>query len=148
MVDGCKLYTLSLCFCLSVSVSLSLSFSLSLFLSLSVCLSVCLSLSLSLPLSLLVAYCHLWEFRVVLPVCAVFSYVRTIVWLTMLGIYNAHTDVDSCDCTRGCTDTVRESALKVESEGVGGGGGRHNTSIPTTQLETCENKALEKHCRT
>ena len=25
------------------------------------------------------------------------------------------TDVNACDCTRGCTDTVRESALKVDS---------------------------------
>ena len=26
------------------------------------------------------------------------------------------TDVNACDCTRGCTDTERESALKVDSE--------------------------------
>ena len=25
------------------------------------------------------------------------------------------TDVNACDCSRGCTDTVRESALKVDS---------------------------------
>ena len=25
------------------------------------------------------------------------------------------TDVNACDCTRGCTDTGRESALKVDS---------------------------------
>ena len=31
------------------------------------------------------------------------------------GIFNVHTDVNACDCTRGCTDTVRESALKVDS---------------------------------
>ena len=31
------------------------------------------------------------------------------------GIFNARTDVNACDCTRGCTDTVRESALKVDS---------------------------------
>ena len=30
-------------------------------------------------------------------------------------IFNARTDVDACDCTRGCTDTARESALKVDS---------------------------------
>ena len=30
-------------------------------------------------------------------------------------IFNVHTDVNACDCTRGCTDTVRESALKVDS---------------------------------
>ena len=31
------------------------------------------------------------------------------------GIFNVHTDVNACDCTRGCTDTIRESALKVDS---------------------------------
>ena len=35
------------------------------------------------------------------------------------GIFNARRDVNACDCTRGCTDTVRESALIVDS---GGGG--------------------------
>ena len=30
-------------------------------------------------------------------------------------IFNVRTDVNACDCTRGCTDTVRESALKVGS---------------------------------
>ena len=30
-------------------------------------------------------------------------------------IFNARTDVDACDCTRGCTYTVWESALKVDS---------------------------------
>ena len=30
-------------------------------------------------------------------------------------IFNVHTDVNASDCTRGCTDTVRESALKVDS---------------------------------
>ena len=30
-------------------------------------------------------------------------------------IFNVRTDVNACDCTRGCTDTVRESALKVDS---------------------------------
>ena len=30
-------------------------------------------------------------------------------------IFHVHTDVNACDCTRGCTDTVRESALKVDS---------------------------------
>ena len=28
---------------------------------------------------------------------------------------NVRTDVNACDCTRGCADTVRESALKVDS---------------------------------
>ena len=31
------------------------------------------------------------------------------------GIFNVRTDVNSYDCTRGCTDTVEESALKVDS---------------------------------
>ena len=31
------------------------------------------------------------------------------------GIFNVRTDVNACDCTLGCTDTVRESALKVDS---------------------------------
>ena len=33
----------------------------------------------------------------------------------MLGIFNVRTDVNASDCRRGCTDTVRESALKVDS---------------------------------
>ena len=32
-------------------------------------------------------------------------------------IFNMCTDVNACDCTQGCTDTVRESALKVDSGG-------------------------------
>ena len=31
------------------------------------------------------------------------------------GIFNMRTDVNECDCTRGCTDTLRESVLKVDS---------------------------------
>ena len=31
------------------------------------------------------------------------------------GIFNVHTDVNACDCTQGCTDTIRESVLKVDS---------------------------------
>ena len=30
------------------------------------------------------------------------------------GIFNVRTYVNACDCTRACTDTVRESALKVD----------------------------------
>ena len=30
-------------------------------------------------------------------------------------IFNVRTDVDACDCTRGCTDALGESALKVDS---------------------------------
>ena len=29
---------------------------------------------------------------------------------TDMGIFNMRTDVNACDCTRGCTDTIRESA--------------------------------------
>ena len=31
------------------------------------------------------------------------------------GIFNMRSDVNACDCNRGLTDTVRESALKVDS---------------------------------
>ena len=30
-------------------------------------------------------------------------------------IFNVRTDVDASDCTWGCTDIIRESALKVDS---------------------------------
>ena len=30
------------------------------------------------------------------------------------GVFNVHTDVNACDCTRGCTKPVGESALKVD----------------------------------
>ena len=33
------------------------------------------------------------------------------------GIFNVHTDVNACDCTRGCTDTVRESPMHVDPGG-------------------------------
>ena len=36
------------------------------------------------------------------------------------GIFNVHTDVNACDCIRGCTGTLRESALKVDWAGGGG----------------------------
>ena len=36
-----------------------------------------------------------------LSVCAVFSCVQRLVWLPVFGIFNMHTDVDACDCTRG-----------------------------------------------
>ena len=32
------------------------------------------------------------------------------------GILIVCTDVNACDCARGCTDTVRESALKADSQ--------------------------------
>ena len=36
-----------------------------------------------------------------LPVCAVFTCVRTMAWLPVFGLFNVRTDVDTCDCTRG-----------------------------------------------
>jgi len=65
-----------------------------------------------------VLHCHLWEIQVALngslkarqpqeqrypflSVCAVFSCVRTVVWLPMFGIFKVRTDVDVCDCTQG-----------------------------------------------
>ena len=30
-------------------------------------------------------------------------------------VFDMHTDVTACDCIQGCTDTIRESALKVDS---------------------------------
>ena len=31
------------------------------------------------------------------------------------GLFNMRTDINAFDCTQGCTDTIRESALKVDS---------------------------------
>ena len=44
--------------------------------------------------------------------------------------FNVNTDVDACDCTRGggCTDTVQESALEVDS-------GRKENPMPHRGLE-------------
>ena len=41
------------------------------------------------------------------------SRVHIKVWLPVLGTFNVCADVNPCVCTQGCTDTVRESALKV-----------------------------------
>ena len=48
-------------------------------------------------------------------VCAVFTFVQSKVWLPMFGIFNVCTDVNASVCTYGRMDTVRESALKVDS---------------------------------
>ena len=48
-----------------------------------------------------------------LSVCAVFPMVRTMVQLAVLRIINVGTDVNAFDCTPGCTDTVRETALEA-----------------------------------
>ena len=50
-----------------------------------------------------------------LTVRAGFSCVQTEVWLPMLGIFNVRTYVKACDCNEGCTDTGKESVLKVDS---------------------------------
>ena len=36
-----------------------------------------------------------------LTVRAIFSCIQLKVWLPVLGIFNVHTDVNACDCTRG-----------------------------------------------
>ena len=55
------------------------------------------------------------------------------------GIFNVHTDVNTCDCTRGCADTVIESALKVDS-------GKKTTPLPHREIEPvsakCRSDAL------
>ena len=53
--------------------------------------------------------------RCMLGVFGVSIIQRTLTWTDR--IFNVRTDVNACDCTRGCTDTVRESALKVDSGG-------------------------------
>ena len=47
-----------------------------------------------------------------LPVFAVLSCVQTIVRVPVFGSFNVHADADAL---RGCTNTVRESVLKVDS---------------------------------
>ena len=48
------------------------------------------------------------------PVCAVVSCVQTMVPLPVFGIFNVHTDVGAATVHGGCTDTVRQSALKID----------------------------------
>ena len=45
--------------------------------------------------------------------CVVFSCVQIMAWLPVFGIFNVHTDVDACNCTRGLY-RHRESALEVD----------------------------------
>ena len=45
----------------------------------------------------------------------VFRIHRTLTWTLGNGIFSMRTDVNTCDCARGCTDNIRESALKVDS---------------------------------
>ena len=35
------------------------------------------------------------------------------VWVPVFGSFNMHPDVDACNCTRGCTDTMRETAFII-----------------------------------
>ena len=37
------------------------------------------------------------------------------IWVAFPGMFNMHTDVNACDCTWRCMNTVRESAQKVDS---------------------------------
>ena len=74
-------------------------------------------------------HCLLREFRVTLqgvqqpqeqrypflPVCAVFSRVHTMVWVSVSGIFDVHTDVDACDCTRGLYGHRTKVCTKVDS---------------------------------
>ena len=54
-------------------------------------------------------------------------------------IFNVRTDVNACDCTRGCTDTERESALKVES--------RRKISCRTGESDLCRWRAGPMLCQ-
>ena len=66
----------------------------------------------------LVLHCPCWEIWVALPylgkpqqlqeqrypflpVCVGVLWVKWKIWLPVLGIFNTHTDVEACDCTRG-----------------------------------------------
>ena len=61
-----------------------------------------------------------WEIRVSVPGKTSCNRVALLCFRNPLNsdmdymILNVHTDVSACDCTRGCTETVRESALKVD----------------------------------
>ena len=48
-------------------------------------------------------------------VCNIFVCPNNGIWLPEFGIFSVCADVDSCDCTQDFTDTVRESALEVDS---------------------------------
>ena len=39
---------------------------------------------------------------------------KKMVWLPILGTFNLHSDVNASECTRGSTNTLKESALKVK----------------------------------
>ena len=48
------------------------------------------------------------------------------------GISNVRTDVNASDCTRGYTDTVRKSDLKVDS-----GEKKKNNNLAALEYRTC-----------
>ena len=43
--------------------------------------------------------------------CAVFSYIRRLLWLPMLGIFDVHKDVDARDCTPNTASSVPDPTL-------------------------------------
>ena len=64
-------------------------------------------------------------------------------------INNVHTDVNASDCTRGCTDTVRESALKIDSGKkipcrTGGSNLRQRRACPTRQEPPSKNNQKKR----
>ena len=56
------------------------------------------------------------------------------------GILNVRTDINACDCTRRFTDTVRESALKVDSRR------RKKKSLAAAGNRTCVGSVLVRCC--
>ena len=75
----------------------------------------------TLPVCLALPYCPLREIREHSShkssathscQCVRYFRVQTMVWLPGLGIFNMHTDVNPCGCTRGLYGHRRESALK------------------------------------
>ena len=70
-----------------------------------------------------------------LSVSAVFSCVQTMVWLSVFGIFNMHTDADACDCTRG----LYRHCKSLHSKLPGGGGGARGGGVsqcPQTRVST------------
>ena len=56
-------------------------------------------------------------------------------------IFNVRTDVHACDCTRGCADTVRESALKVDPERKSLAAPGNRTCVSSVPARRCTNSA-------
>ena len=57
--------------------------------------------------------------RAALPIpiseCSIFLCPNNGTWLPVFGNFNIGTADDVCDCTQGCTDTVKEPALEADS---------------------------------